>query len=108
MSPCIWLRLRGDNVVGTLRIVASGGSAKIGRMAVLAAERKTGIGTRLMEHAIEIARGMGVSDITLHAQLTAKEFYARLGYREEGEDVRGGGHRACQHAQGNCMIGRPS
>ena len=77
--------LRGDNMVGTLRIVASGGSAKIGRMAVLAAERKTGIGTRLMEHAIEIARGMGVSDITLHAQLTAKEFYARLGYREEGE-----------------------
>ncbi len=28
---------------------------------------------------------MDVKEITLHAQLTAKAFYARLGYREEGE-----------------------
>ncbi len=83
--------LRGGAVIGTLRIVVSGGSAKIGRMAVLAAERKTGIGTRLMQHAIEIARSMGVSDITLHAQLTAKTFYARLGYREEGEEFEEAG-----------------
>ena len=77
--------LRGDAVIGTLRIVVSGGTAKIGRMAVLAAERKAGIGTRLMERAAEVARTMDVRDIALHAQLTAKEFYARLGYREEGE-----------------------
>jgi predicted GNAT family N-acyltransferase len=77
--------LRGDDVIGTLRIVAVGGSAKIGRMAVLAAHRKAGVGTRLMEHAIDIARTMGVNEITLHAQLTAKAFYARLGYCEEGE-----------------------
>jgi predicted GNAT family N-acyltransferase len=77
--------LRGDNVIGTLRIVVSGGSAKIGRMAVLAADRKSGVGTRLMEHAAEVARDMGVKELTLHAQLTAKEFYARLGYCEEGD-----------------------
>ncbi len=78
--------LRGDDVVGTLRIVVVGGrTAKIGRMAVLAAERKAGIGTRLMEHAADIARTMNVHDIELHAQLTAKPFYARLGYRAEGE-----------------------
>jgi len=77
--------LRDDEVVGTLRIVVSGGTAKIGRMAVLASERKAGIGTRLMERAAEVAQEMSVTDITLHAQLTAKAFYARLGYREEGE-----------------------
>src|SRR5262245_27395354 len=77
--------LRGDAVIGTLRIVVSGASAKIGRMAVLAAARKGGVGTRLMERAIEIARSMNVKEITLHAQLTAKEFYARLGYCEEGD-----------------------
>ena len=77
--------LRGDDVIGTLRIVVSGSTAKIGRMAVLAAERKAGVGTRLMERAAEVARTMGVKEITLHAQLTAKAFYARLGYREEGE-----------------------
>ncbi len=34
--------LRGDEVVGTLRIVVSGGTAKIGRMAVLAAIARAG------------------------------------------------------------------
>jgi predicted GNAT family N-acyltransferase len=77
--------LRGDAVIGTLRIVASGDTAKIGRMAVLAADRKSGVGTRLMDRAVEVARTMGVKDLVLHAQLTAKAFYARFGYREEGE-----------------------
>jgi predicted GNAT family N-acyltransferase len=77
--------LRGDDVVGTLRIVVSGSSAKIGRMAVLAAAREGGVGTRLMERAHEVARTMNVKAITLHAQLTAKEFYAKLGYCEEGD-----------------------
>ena len=77
--------LRGDEVIGTLRIVVSGGTAKIGRMAVLAAHRKNGVGSRLMHRAADVARTMGVRDITLHAQLTAKAFYARLGYKEEGD-----------------------
>jgi predicted GNAT family N-acyltransferase len=77
--------LRGDDVIGTLRLVVSGGSAKIGRMAVLAAERNTGIGSRLMERAVEVARNVNVKEITLHAQLTAKEFYEKLGYCEEGD-----------------------
>ena len=77
--------LRGDDVIGTLRIVVSGSSAKLGRMAVLAAARKGGVGARLMERAVEIARTMDVKEITLHAQLTAKEFYARLGFCEKGD-----------------------
>ena len=83
--------LHGDDVIGTLRIVVSGSTAKIGRMAVLAAERKAGIGSGLMAHAAEIARTMRVQDIALHAQLTAKAFYARLGYREEGEEFEEAG-----------------
>jgi predicted GNAT family N-acyltransferase len=77
--------LRGNDVIGTLRLVVSGSSAKIGRMAVLAADRKNGVGSRLMDRAVEIAETMGVKEIELHAQLTAQAFYARLGYREEGE-----------------------
>jgi len=79
------LALCGADVIGTLRIVVSGSGAKIGRMAVLAAERKGGIGTRLIERAHEVAQSMNVKEITLHAQLTAKEFYAKLGYCEEGD-----------------------
>jgi predicted GNAT family N-acyltransferase len=83
--------LRGEEVIGTLRLVVSGSTAKIGRMAVLAAERRSGIGSGLMAHAAEIARTMGVRDIALHAQLSAKAFYARLGYREEGEEFEEAG-----------------
>jgi predicted GNAT family N-acyltransferase len=74
-----------DDVVGTLRIVVSGRDAKIGRMAVLATERRRGIGAGLITHAHEVARSMGVKEITLHAQLTAKEFYGKLEYCEEGD-----------------------
>jgi predicted GNAT family N-acyltransferase len=77
--------LRDDDVIGTLRIVVSGSDAKVGRMAVLAAERRSGIGSGLMAHAAEVARMMGVREIALHAQLSAKAFYTRLGYRDEGE-----------------------
>lgn len=77
--------LRGEDVIGTLRIVVSGGTAKIGRMAVLAAARGGGIGTRLMQRAADVAVTMGVRDLVLHAQLAARAFYARLGYREEGD-----------------------
>jgi predicted GNAT family N-acyltransferase len=83
--------LTGDKVIGTLRIVVSGDSAKIGRMAVLAAHRNSGIGSRLMERAAEIARSMNVKEMTLHAQLSAKAFYARLGYRVEGEEFEEAG-----------------
>jgi predicted GNAT family N-acyltransferase len=83
--------LSGDDVIGTLRIVVSGDSAKIGRMAVLAAHRNGGIGSRLMERADEIARSMNVKEIALHAQLSAKTFYARLGYRADGEEFEEAG-----------------
>ena len=77
--------LRDDDVIGTLRIVVSGSDAQVGRMAVLAAERRRGFGSALMDRAYDVARSMSVKEITLHAQLPAKVFYARLGYREEGE-----------------------
>lgn len=76
--------LRDGAVIGTLRIVVSGTIAKIGRMAVLASDRNSGIGSRLMDRAAEIAQSMSVKEIELHAQLTAQAFYARLGYRAEG------------------------
>ena len=76
--------LRGDDVIGTLRIVVNGQTAKIGRMAVRAALRKQGVGSRLMARATEVAKQMGAREIMLHAQLTAKQFYQRLGYREDG------------------------
>jgi predicted GNAT family N-acyltransferase len=77
--------LRDGEVVGTLRIVVGGATAKLGRMAVTRLARRSGIGARLMQRAAVTARELGASELVLHAQLTAREFYWRLGYREEGD-----------------------
>ena len=76
--------LQDNDVIGTLRIVRNGATARIGRMAVRAAMRKTGIGSQLMSTGEAVAARIGVKEIVLHAQLTAKDFYRRLGYREQG------------------------
>jgi predicted GNAT family N-acyltransferase len=73
------------NVVGTLRIVREGSVATIGRMAVSQTMRNTGLGTRLMMCAARIASGWGADVLVLNAQLTARGFYKRLGYVEEGD-----------------------
>jgi predicted GNAT family N-acyltransferase len=77
--------LLDGRVVGTLRIVfAHGRLAKMGRMAVAASIRKMGIGRQLMEFAAGSAAAAGADEIVLGAQVTAREFYKRLGYVEEG------------------------
>jgi predicted GNAT family N-acyltransferase len=74
-----------DRVIGTLRMLDHGGAAKIGRVAVRAAARRTGIGARLMDRAAAIALERGFSEIILHAQVAVAGFYRRQGYVEEGD-----------------------
>ena len=76
--------LSDGRVIGTLRILLHQRSAKIGRMAVSATSRRKGIGRELMEFAAATASRCGAEEIILGAQLTACEFYKRLGYIEEG------------------------
>lgn len=76
--------LSQGRVVGTLRVVLHGCAAKIGRMAVSASWRNNGIGRDLMEFAAVTASREGVAEIILNAQVSARDFYARLGYVEEG------------------------
>ncbi|MEX0749381.1 MAG: GNAT family N-acetyltransferase [Dehalococcoidia bacterium] len=67
------------------RLVIMDGYGKIGRMAVLASHRGTGLGARVLE-ALEregVTRGIGV--FRLSAQLTAREFYDRFGYTPVGD-----------------------
>jgi len=76
--------LSDGHVIGTLRIVRHERTAKIGRMAVSAHSREKGIGRELMEFAAAAASRDGAQEIILAAQFTAREFYRRLGYIEEG------------------------
>jgi predicted GNAT family N-acyltransferase len=80
-----FVAIRDGEIVGTARLLQDHGIAKIGRVAVSAASRRTGIGRRLMERAEAVAAERGFDAIILHAQVAVASFYRQLGYVEEGD-----------------------
>lgn len=86
------LALDGKHAVGTGRLVAlaqspegeEGTWGRIGRMAVLQANRKFKLGTRLLSFLETEAKRRTMKGIILHAQLSAMEFYQRHGYAPHG------------------------
>ena len=69
-------------VIGCGRLTPEG---QIGRMAVQAALRQTGIGSAILQHILQCARHRGSKAVFLHAQTDAAEFYARHGFISNGE-----------------------
>lgn len=57
----------------------------IGRMAVLQAERKKGLGAQVLRALIEVAKRKAYPEVILGAQLHAKGFYVRQGFIEFGD-----------------------
>lgn len=60
------------------------GTARLGRMAVLAAWRGRGVGTGILGALVDAARQRNTRRIELHAQVHAAAFYRRCGFCEEG------------------------
>lgn len=69
--------------IGTGRLLRDG---HIGRMAVLEEWRGRGVGSALLELLLVIARRLGFDEVRLHAQTHAIGFYARRGFKVEGEE----------------------
>ena len=59
--------------------------AKIGRMAVLASHRGTGVGALVLDALEREATAHGIRHIKLSAQLHARGFYERCGYTSHGD-----------------------
>ena len=75
--------------LATGRLITQGqpqGHAKIGRMAVLRSSRGIGLGDKVLLALMEHARSKGIQHIGLHAQVSAKAFYARHGFQAEGDE----------------------
>jgi predicted GNAT family N-acyltransferase len=75
------LAFASGKAVGTARVVLRHGNAKIGRMAVLKAYRRRGIGTRLLKRALATAKIQGAQKIYLHAQVPVTGFYEAMAFR---------------------------
>jgi len=86
------LAIQGGHAIGTGRLVflsepppgETGAWGRIGRMAVLQASRKGGIGRKLLESLEAEAQRRGVVGILLHAQLYSLDFYRQHGYEPIG------------------------
>jgi len=67
------------------------GVAKIGRMAVSAASRGSGVGRAVLESLLDAARRRGDREAVLHAQLSAVPFYERAGFARRGPEFEEAG-----------------
>jgi predicted GNAT family N-acyltransferase len=73
-------------VVGTLRWrEVAPGVGKVERVAVRRDRRGQGVGVLLVRAALAELAAAGLTEAVLHAQVTARAFYERLGFRTEGE-----------------------
>ena len=60
------------------------GTAKIGRMAVVAESRHSGVGRAVLDALLDAARARGDREAMLHAQISAASFYERAGFARRG------------------------
>lgn len=98
----------GDRPAATARMTVSGVSAKIGRVAVLPAYRGTGLGRRIMEYMMTLAREARCTGVVLEAQVYAIPFYERLGFVAEGPEFDDGSgilHRRMHAAMSAPRVG---
>lgn len=79
--------------LGTARLLPDG---HIGRLAVLKEWRGRGIGRALMETLIAQAKERGFTEVILHAQLQALDFYRRFGFRITSEAFLEAGIMHCE------------
>jgi predicted GNAT family N-acyltransferase len=78
--------------VGTGRAVFSeDGSARIGRMAVLASVRGAGVGATVLSALVGGCQARGAREVMLHAQADAVEFYRRHGFQPRGPSFQEAG-----------------
>jgi predicted GNAT family N-acyltransferase len=97
-DPTAWHALAyvDSECVGTARLVTIPGSiGRIGRMAVLPKHRRQGVGSRLLEALLKQGKALEISQLELHAQLSAISFYEQFGFIAQGAiyDEAGIAHR---------------
>lgn len=86
--------------IGTARLLPEG---RIGRMAVLATWRRSGVGRALLTAAMETARARGDGRLFLHAQVHSIPFYESLGFSVCGDEFDEAG---IPHREMECFLFR--
>jgi len=82
-----------DKVAGCARIRFLGERAKLERLAILKEFRKRGVGKKVLEFMIAHSKEKGVAEAYGHAQLYARDFYEKCGFKARGEEFMEAGIR---------------
>jgi predicted GNAT family N-acyltransferase len=77
--------------VATGRVVLHEGKFSLGRIAVLKEHRGKGLGKLVTAELIERAFAMGATEIEIHAQSYAKEFYGAFGFEVVSDEYEEAG-----------------
>lgn len=89
----LWLRDEDGALAAYARVLPAGvthETPSIGR--VIAVNRGTGAGRRIMEEAIRVAQDdLGADVITIEAQVQARGFYEKLGFVQASDEFDDGG-----------------
>jgi ElaA protein len=78
-------------VIGTLRLLVDGDTAKVGRVAVERDWRRRGIAARMLQLALARARERGCVRARLAAQLEAIALYEQAGFAVESDEFEEAG-----------------
>jgi predicted GNAT family N-acyltransferase len=79
---------RAGQAIACARLLPDG---HIGRMAVLPAWRRRGVGRALLAAVVDAAQSRGHDTLRLSAQTHAAAFYARAGFRAVGDEYQEAG-----------------
>lgn len=74
------VRERGEAIAAGRFYEVDAATVQVGRMAVLAAKRRSGAGGRILAALESEARRRGYARIRLHAQVHALDFYVKAGF----------------------------
>ena len=72
-------------VIAAGRILLFDEEAIVGRVAVLKPWRGKGIGKKIMEFIMDIAKNNGVKTLAANVQIDVQDFYEKLGFKPVGE-----------------------
>ncbi|MDR0834225.1 MAG: GNAT family N-acetyltransferase [Candidatus Symbiothrix sp.] len=97
-TQCVHFVLYNEDkvAVATARLLPdreNAGLVILQRMAVLSEQRGNGYGRKVIEAVEKYAKQHQFSEIVLHAQLTAHDFYAKMGYMPFGDEFEEAGIR---------------
>jgi ribosomal-protein-alanine N-acetyltransferase len=83
----VWVDVEESHMAGAVASREAGGEAEILNLVVSAGWRRRGIGSRLMEAALEGAKASGAVRVFLEVRESnegAQAFYSRLGFSQDG------------------------